>query len=200
MIKKGGHYRFFSPRLSQSPKKTVLLAFSSPKFWKARAKNLLWNLDARKNTRFSEMFLASKILTLFLKFLRVKILAHLSNFLPSYFWYLRSYAKWAKFHIFWQYSLKNIRMVLLALVLFTRNFFYPHNSKVWRILDFSSLFFDFYCFTLSHTIFSFALFSSDARKKRICEGKKNLLGGRGALMALQVTYVNINRTRGLSTP
>ena len=82
---------------------TVLLAFLSLKFQNARAQNPRRILNARNNTRFSEIILAKKILALFLKFPRLKKLAHLIHF----FRYSHFFAKWAKNSKFFDIIFKN---------------------------------------------------------------------------------------------
>ena len=66
-----GH-RFFFSSLFSICKMNVLLAFFSPTFWIARDKNPRQILDARKNTRFAEFFVAHKTLWQGLKFPRIK--------------------------------------------------------------------------------------------------------------------------------
>ena len=163
---------------------TVLLAFLSLKFWNTCAQNPRRILNARKNTRFNEIILAKKILALFLHFPHVK--KHRT--FNAFFLYSHFFAKWAK----------NSKFFCIIFKKYSRGF-----TRIWTIYSqgfllaqfyiptCSRFFLAFFCFLLTLlflALFFLAFFSSHARKKRICEGKKKPLGGGAETVCLDPSY------------
>ena len=123
----------------------------------------------RKNTRFCKVFVANKILALYLRFARVQN-THIFTTAPltlTFFFKIGDSCK------FFEIFLENTRIVILAIELFTRMDFYSHKSQKAKKCSLLPRFFSsFSRLALSRTFFYSLFFTLHARKKRISEEKK----------------------------